>query len=70
MTTERIRKAKALDSPLGLPQGLGDDQQSAKLIIGAILAAQTPGKEDVAIALLRKFAGFMSDAVLKEVQSG
>ena len=70
MVTERARKPKAADNPLGLPPALGDNEQSAKLLIAAVLAAGQNGCNCSSCQLLKRFGGFMSDAVLKEVQSG
>ena len=68
MATERIRKPKAVANPLGLPTALGDSEQSAKLLIAAVLAAGQNGCTCSSCQLLKRFGGFMSEAVLKEVQ--
>ena len=70
MTTERKRVSKPVENPLRLPPALGDNEQSAKLLIAAVLAAGQNGCNCSSCQLLKKFGGFMSDAVLKEVQSG
>ena len=69
MTTQSKRVAQSPAKALGLSSPLGENEQTAKLLMAAILAAGTPGKEEVALALLRKLGGVMTDAVLKEVQS-
>ena len=48
----------------------GGNEQSAKLLIAAVLAAGQNGCNCPSCQLLKRFGGFMSDAVLKEVQSG
>lgn len=69
MAIERARKLKAPDNPLGLSPALGESEQSAKLLIAAVLAAGQNGCNCPSCQLLKRFGGFMSDAVLKEVQS-
>ncbi len=69
MTTERKRPAKSPVDIAGLlPQAEGNEQ-SAKLLIAAVLAAGQNGCSCPSCQLLKRFGGFMSDAVLKEVQS-
>lgn len=69
MTTQR-RTAKVAENPLGLPEAMGGNEQSAKLLIAAVIAAGQNGCNCSSCQLLKKFGGFMSDAILQEVQSG
>lgn len=70
MTTGRQRIPKSPTDALGLPPPLGDSDQSAKLLIAAVLAAGQNGCNCSSCQLLKRFGGFMSEAVLKETQSG
>jgi hypothetical protein len=55
----------------GAPNLLGTDNlDQAKILIGAVLAAGQDGCTCTACQLLKKFGGFMSKAVLEEVDSG
>ncbi len=68
MTTENLLPGKTTAGALGLPPALGDSEQSAKLLIAAVLAAGQNGCTCSSCQLLKKFGGFMSNAVLQEVQ--
>ncbi len=68
MVTES-RPIKSPVDPLSLASPLGGTEQSAKLLIAAVLAAGQNGCSCASCQLLKKFGGFMSAAVLKEVSN-